>query len=432
MSPHPEQPLPISARSRPSSGGWVGLCAALVLPAAASAQQVLAPPPAEFAARPPADPLAAPGEEEPGAITSALGTGEGALQWMVSHLHPRILYRFLYGDGIQSLPGVQEQTAIHEIYPGISLNIGKHVSLGYAPTIRIYSSDSFEDTFDQSLSFRWHTVYRDWAFALNHNYSYSSQPLIETGAQTDTETFGTFLSGSWAMNRSLSLELGLVHSLRLLSGRAGGQQLSDVQSFSTMDWLNYNFARGLSAAIGVGAGYDDVSSGPNMVSEQVRGRINWRVQQRLDLSVSGGVEARQFLEGDASANVTPVFRGTATYQLFNPTRVFVSGSRLVSPSYFANELSESTQVSAGVQQRLVGKLMFNLTAGYRFTTYSTTVADLDVTREDESTFVNARLSTVLFKRASVALLYQRSENTSDASQFRYDSNQVGFEIGYHF
>ncbi len=130
MSPHPEQPLPISARSRPSSGGWVGLCAALVLPAAASAQQVLAPPPAEFAARPPADPLAAPGEEEPGAITSALGTGEGALQWMVSHLHPRILYRFLYGDGIQSLPGVQEQTAIHEIYPGISLNIGKNEALG--------------------------------------------------------------------------------------------------------------------------------------------------------------------------------------------------------------------------------------------------------------------------------------------------------------
>jgi len=416
-----------------SSNAWVGVCAALAIPAAANAQQVIAPPPPEFTARPPVDPLAGPGAEaQPDAITSALGAGEGALQWVVTHLHPHILYRFLYGDGIQALPGVQVKTAIHELYPGVSLNIGKQLNVAYTPVIRVYSSEALEDTFDQAVSLGWHTIYRDWSFALNSNYSLTSQPLVETGAQTETESIATGANAVWAMNQSMALELGLMHNLQLLSGEVEGQRLNDYQTFSTMDWLNYTFAPGLSAAIGVGGGYDDVSAGTDMTFEQVRARVSWRVQRRLNLVASGGAESRQFLDSEAQDNIAPVYSGSAVYQLFEPTRVFVSGAHTISPSYFADELSEATEVSAGIQQRLFGKLVLNLSAGYRLTSYATTAGNLQVTREDESTFVNGRLSTVLFKRASIALLYQWSENTSDEAQYQYHSNQIGFEIGYRF
>lgn len=418
-----------------TAGTLAGVCAAVLCPAAMEAQQVLAPPPADYTARPVVDPLADPEAElEPSALGTLVGTAEGAMQWVVSHLHPHLAYRFLYGDGIQAAPGQQVKTAIHEVYPGLSLNVRNNFRLAYAPVIRFYSSDKFEDGVDHNVSFAWDTQYRDWGFRLNHNFALTSQPLVETGGQTDTEAFATAAGAVWSMNESLALELGLMHNIRNLSGGDElGRQLSDMQNFSTLNWLTYRFAPGLSASIGVGAGYDDVSAGPDMTYEQLWGRVAWRVKQRLSLTVGVGGEARQFLDSDAADNLAPIFNGTVAYQLFDPTRLFVSGSRAVSPSYFADELTESTQVSVGIQQRLLGKLTLSVAGGYGFTSYEQALTqDLDVSREDEFTFFNARLQTVFFKRATAALFYQHSENTSDVASYKYTSDQVGVEIGYKF
>src|SRR5262249_25812607 len=131
------------------------------------------------------------------------------LDWGPVRARPHLLYRFLYGDGIPAAPGQQEKTAINEIYPGITLNIGEHWWLDYTPTLRYYSNSKFRDTLDHSVSLSGTASYESGVYSLLQSFSTSSESLAETAGQTDTENFVTALNAAWQLGSKMSLELGL-------------------------------------------------------------------------------------------------------------------------------------------------------------------------------------------------------------------------------
>ena len=271
------------------------------------------PPPVYAPETPPAPPLAGtrqlyvPSTVPLPALPPLLESGPLALQ---THLS----YSLSYGNGLYATPGQQSKTLINELDPGLLFQWGSHWSLDYTPILRYYSSSAFQNTFDNSVTLTGGTTYEDWTFGLSQAYVSSSDPIIETGSQLNQQTFSTGITAVRQIGSQTSLELGVSQNLRYSEQTTSGQPLNNYNSWSTMDWLNYRFWSRFSAAVGVGFDYDNLKVGPDMLSEQIQGRITWLVVNKLSFVLSGGGSDRQFLGSGAPDLLSPIFslsaRGT--------------------------------------------------------------------------------------------------------------------------
>ena len=355
------------------------------------------------------------------------------LQWGALSLQSHLLYRLSYGDGLQPQPGHQTKTAINELDPGLMFQWG-HWTLDYTSMLRLYSSRDFRDSFNNAVTLTGGTTYEDWAFGLSQSYLSSSDPLIETASQLDHQTYSTALSAICQLSSKASLELGANQNFRFLDNTVPGEQLSDSRSWSTMDWLNFQFRSGLGGAVGAGFGYDNVAVGSDMTSEQLQGRITWHVVNKASLVLSGGGEARQFLRSGASDLISSIFSLSARYSPFEVTTFSVTAFRDFSPSFYQDQVTESTSISVGLHQRILGKLFLDLNGGFANTTYhASTLAPVATNIDNyDSTFFGARLATSVLKRGSAAIFYSVNYNSSAAAIYNYTTTQFGLELSYRY
>lgn len=409
------------------------------------AQDVLTPPPPtpatpsavqEYQAGNPMQ-VFAPPEEIPSPIP---------LQWGPVVAHPRVNYQFLYGNGIESSAGHSQDTAVQTLSPGTTFNIGDHWVLSYTPTLTFYSSSKFQDTLGQSVSLAWGLAYgNDWFFTGSQNYASSSDPEVETAAQTDREAYATALNAAHQINDKISLDMGLNQNLNYVGNGGSATNfvsnlaLGDSKAWSTLEWLNYQFWPRLDTGLGVGLGYNQQEGSPDSLFEEYQGRINWRATDKISFQLSGGLYDLQFMSGGASSLMTPIFGATIQYQPFAETELSVSGSRTVSASAFQGQLTENTVITGALSQRLLGKLILDLSGSYGTTKYVASASGLSTSRDDDLFSFNARLSCPLFKRGTVSVFYTYTDNSSSQSGFAasrsaygFTSSQVGVEIGYRY
>ena len=182
-------------------------------------------------------------------------------------LHPHLTYQLSYGNGIQAAPGQAHNTLINQISPGILFNLGAHWTLDYTPTLIYYSSSSFQDAINQSVRLGWGSAYGgDWFFSGSQSYASTSNPQVQTGAQTDNEVYVTALNASYQFNEKMSLDMGANQTLNYVGyadnsanqvpNLLPSQRLADSKSWSTLEWLNYQFWPRLNAGLGLGFGYN--------------------------------------------------------------------------------------------------------------------------------------------------------------------------------
>jgi hypothetical protein len=388
----------------------------------AQAQYILAPGPQPPDQTPPAMQQT----NEMNVFATAPQTESEPLKWGPVTLRPHPYYQFLYADGLRFNTNQVAHSIIQTISPGALLEIGQHWTIDYSPLWTFYSNKQFSDNFGQTASLVGGTTYNDWVLGLIQSYSNISALLAETASQTRTETYNTVLNGSYTMNSKMSLDLALNQNI------VSADQFSSYSEWSTMDWLNYQFWPRLNAALGAGGGYDNEASSPDMTFERAEGRVNWRATDKISFQLHGGVEVRQFLSGGASALVNPIFDATIQYQPFEQTRISISGQRTVASSYLQDQVTETTGVSAGLNQRLLGKLFLDLNGGYQLVKYVSSVNTSNSNREDDFYSFNVRLSRVFLKRGTIAVLYQLSKDNSSLPGYSFASHQVGFQIGYTY
>lgn len=375
----------------------------------------------------------------PATLQSALTAGPGLFQLGPISVHPHIAYDVSYGNTLQAGAGQRSNTLINDVSPGIMFGLGSHWFLDYTPTLRFYSSHQFQDGVDHVVNFSGGTTYHDWAFGLSQGFSTTSQPLVETAAQTDQTVYTTGASASHTLGSKMSFDLTANQNLRYVNQGTILEPVVNSREWSTMEWLNYQFVPHFSAGIGVGFTYDNLSFGPDMTSEQYQGRINWRASDKLSFLLTGGLDDRQFLNTPLPDLLSPIFSASAQYQLFENTSFSLSASRSISPSYFQNALSEGTTISGGIHQRLLGKLYLDLSGGYATTTYHATASIFNpaTTSNYELTSFGARLSTVFLKRINAAIYFQENFVSSSsaaaiATLYNYSSTQVGLSLAYRF
>jgi hypothetical protein len=410
-----------------------------------SAQDVLAPPPPEFSTQPPPNfvnglPVETNSAEAaiPGTYTSmasqpsTLNPGPRLFDLGPVQLRPHLFYQFSYGNGIQPQPGHQTATAVNELASGMLVDIGPHWHLDYTPTMRFYSSKEFRDGTDHAVSLTWGTGFSAWVLGLSQSYLFSTQPLVETGSQTETETYSTTLNAVCQLNSKVSIDFAVNQNFRFVNSVTTNQPLSDSRSWSTTEGMNYQIWPSLSAGLSVTFDYDDMTVGPNMTSEQVQGRLNWQPGSKLTFFLSGGFEDRQFVDSRQPNTVNPVFSLSSTYHLFEATTLTLTVDSAVTPSYFQNQIMESTGFTAGIHQRLLEKLFLDLSGGFMRTSYATTTAGVAVNRQDENDHINVRLTCPFLTHGTAAIFYDWTDHPSNEQGFQYTSNQGGFELSWRY
>jgi hypothetical protein len=348
------------------------------------------------------------------------------LKWGPVTARPHLNTRFTYGNSLRSRAGSNENTVVEEISPGVLLELGRKWQLDYTPTLSFYSSKDFKDTLGHNVALSGGTSYADWAFTLSQSYSASSQPLIETGRQTDQENFDTSIGASHYFNSKLMLQLGVNQSFR------SAEEFTSSRSWSTMDWLNYQINSRVSIGGGLGGGYDNVTPGPDMTYEQVQAKLNMKIAQKLDLDIHVGGEVRQILDVGGDPLINPIYGASINYRPFQYTTLSLSGNRTVSSSLLQGQVSEVTSISLALNQRLLGLLYLTLSGGFSNNRYITASNALDLSREDDTTNFAASLSYAFTARGSASVFYNFSDNESSSGGLSYSSSQVGLQLGYRF
>jgi hypothetical protein len=365
------------------------------------------------------------------------------LQWGQLTLHPHVDYQLLYGNGIASSPGQQQNTVVQEVAPGMLFKLGQHWSLDYTPTLSFYSDSQFQNSLDQSAQLAWGSGVGDWFLKASQGYSISSDPTIETAAQTDRENYSTALDATYEVNQKISLSFDLSQNLENVGNTTTEtnllQQLTDSRSWSTTEGLNYAFNTRFIVGLSIGLGYGQQDGSPDDINEQCEAQINWRATDKISFQLSGGVQDQQYLSGGAGDLLTPIFSGTIQYQPFKQTRLSLSAGRAVSPSYFQNQNTESTSISATLTQRLLGRLSLAISGGYTTTRYVASLPGLNTSRDDDTYSFTTRLSCPILKHGTFSVFYQYTDNPSSQSgfapsgtSFAYTSSQIGMEIGYQY
>jgi hypothetical protein len=351
-------------------------------------------------------------------------------------LRPQPYYQFTYGSGILVTTNKPVNMTIQRISPGFLMDVGSHLTLDYAPAWTFYSNDQFKNTLDQLVKLTWGGAYNDWIFGASQSYSATSDPTVQTATQTSQENYLTTASASYTFNSKMSVDLAASQNFNFVGNPSASTNstgnLENVREWSTLDWLNYQFWPRLSVAAGIGLGYDDEESSPDMLFEQYQARVQWRATDKISFQLHGGLEDRQFLSGGQSDLISPVFDGTIQYQPFEVTKFSLTAQRNVSPSFFQNQTTENTGFSGDLNQRLLKFFYLDLKGGYQITKYTAADSGITVNRKDDYYFLNTQISCTFLKRGSLAVFYQLGDNSSSDSGFSFVTHQVGFQIGYSY
>jgi hypothetical protein len=359
----------------------------------------------------------------------------GLFQYGDVTLHPHVNYTVLYGNGIQSSVGSQQNTVLQELSPGLTVDLGRHWTVDYTPTINFYSSRQLQDNIANAASLTGATSYEDWNFGLSQGFNSSQNPITETGAQTSQQAYTTALSSAYAFNDRWSANAAVDQDFNFVSG------LQDSYNWSTLEGVSYQFWPRLNAGLSLGGGYTKVAAdgavadvNPDMVNEQAQLNLNWRATDKVSFQVSGGLEDQQFLAAGYRDSLEPIFSAAVQYQPFKVTQISLSAGRTVASSdyYIIAQSSETTTVSLGLNQRILVKYNLNLAVGYSQTVFTTAFGALGTARTDNDYSFTATFGRGFLNRGSWAITYQYSDNQSDDFGYSQRINQIGFQIGFHY
>lgn len=210
--------------------------------------------------------------------------------------------------------------------------------------------------------------------------------------------------------------------------------LISSEVFSGNFFLNYNYSPKFVIGVGGTAGADRVDDpNPDQTFEQANVRVSYQATGKIDFAASAGVEFRHF-DGDMrDEEISPVFEIGVNYLPFDGTRISLTANRrnlnsavLVAQNYAV------TNLSVGVQQRLLQRFFLGLNAGYENSDYYSTVSNSNSSRKDDYFFVQPSVAVRVTRFWTVGAYYLHRANNSSLDAFSFHDNQVGLRSTLEF
>jgi hypothetical protein len=340
---------------------------------------------------------------------------------------PRVTYGYSYNEGVLLAPGQPENTEQWSFSPGIAVALGDRWNLDYSAVSNHNSNSAFRDAWAHSLRFEGTVQGRDWAARFAQNYSSSVSTLIETGKETAQQTASSMVGIARPISSELSFQTSFEGSFRFV------ETLSDSYGLVTTQALAYRYSPKVDIGLALMSGYSVAYKGADSVSISPQLQLSWKPGDKLGVSLSGGYERRILVSKAGGESNSPVFSSTVSYKLFEFTTLSIAGTRSMSTSVFADQVSKSRSWTASLEQRLLKHFTVSVSAVRSSGDYvSVSPDDETVNRHDSLNSFDLRLSTTLLKRGSVSIAYGEVRNTSSETGFTTSSRQIGVQAGFSY
>ena len=339
---------------------------------------------------------------------------------------PSINYKYTDANNLLRSVGDDQDSEIQDISLNLVFDYQEFWTFSYRPTWTYYSNDAFDDTDSHSANFSSDFTVADWRIGFNQSYRDSNGSLVQTGSQTQQETFGTTLSASHQLNSGWYLDLSADQDLRTTSS------YSDVSEWSGSGWLRHQASSAVNSSIGLTWGYADIDPGLNTEYMQFLLRFGFNPTDKLSASLQGGIDSREVDADGFDKEENPTYNASIQYQAFDYTTIALNISRSISASYFSNFNNETEALTLSLNQRLLGRFNLTVSFGERSSNYLDLQDGFVMGRADEYDSFSVDLSTQLVDKISVSAFYRNNENATNTSGFGFSSDQSGFSIGYRY
>ncbi len=179
------------------------------------------------------------------------------------------------------------------------------------------------------------------------------------GLASRSNTYTTTLNGTYDLTGKL-----------FLSGQVGFtisdyETLISSQVASANLFINYVYSPKLVIGLGATGGVNSSDgSTSDQTFEQMNVRANYIVSGKISLSISGGLEFRQF--GGGGDSISPVYEIAGSYRPFENMIITIAGSRRTdSSASLAGQDYSDTNISLTFSQRLFSRVNLGLGVGYQ-------------------------------------------------------------------
>jgi len=339
-------------------------------------------------------------------------------------------YRYVSGGRLRGSVGQLGDGSVQEV--GLSFNgdLGETGTLYYSPRWSFYSDETlgnrFSHQFGADLGKDGSLHIGDWTVELSPEYSNKHEVLNETAELTQTETWGMDVIARYQINSSVSTGIGTGYRNRD-SERYNSSVNKNYQAFITR-----LFGSGVSTSLIFSGGSENTDPNFNADYTQLSGSVGFQPSEITYFSALVGRQSRSFNVTGAPDLDSTIYSLGFNYTPIEFTSLSIRASSSVGSSLFSNQTRDNETVGIYLNQRLLGSVNLSLGYGQTKAKYLSALNANNEARSDNYDYVDARLSTSILKNVSASIFYRDQKNDSDSSQFRYDGDQHGVEIGYSF
>jgi hypothetical protein len=254
------------------------------------------------------------------------------------------------------------------------------------------------------------------------------QVNLDVAGRTRFNVYTTHLNAAYYVTGKTFLSAGADYTNTHYSS------LISSEVFSANFFLNYNYSPKFVIGLGGTGGFDRVDApNPDQTFEQVNVRLSYQATGKIDFAASAGVEFRQF-EGDLRDQyVSPVFEIGLNYAPFDGTKISLTANRrTLNSAVLSAQDYAVTNISIGVQQRMLQRFYLGVNAGYENSDYFSTVGAAGASRDDNYFFVQPSLAVRMTRFWTVGAYYLHRVNDSSFDAFSFHDNQVGLRTSFTF
>lgn len=340
-------------------------------------------------------------------------------------LRPHAEARLMVADDLPDRYGALNHSTIREFSPGLRLDLGDRWLADAAATWTDYSSRAFRDTFGQTARLSGYFTVDDWHVHVTHSYTSDDTSRTETGRQTRQELNTSTLGLVRAFGENWSAETTLARETRLVV------DAPDAREWRVRQAVNWKALPTVILSGGIAAGWLTLDPGADLAYVRPSAQVAWQPGTKLTLAVEVGAEQRWRTSGDRVTRTHPIGALSANYRPYPQTQLTVRAEESLAASYFENQLDRQRRWDAGLQQRLLGRLVARIEHGEERTYFLDTSAVGRVLRHDVTRSWQLTLSARVRQRGNLGLFWRTGRNHSSAA-FDYHARQTGAAFSYAY
>jgi hypothetical protein len=348
-------------------------------------------------------------------------------KWSVK---PHLSISDYYDGNIFLKSGNEASDFITRVAPGFTMRLGDTDSMfylvgDYTAGFNYYIEHPSESTVDEDGRIQAQWSMPRTTVGLTINASSDSGQDIDVTDRVRQELYFAGLTTHYDLSDKTSWDVSADYTRSDYNGFISSRQ-AEGQAF-----FNYQYSPKTQLGVGGGSGVLMVPGTPQQIFEDANLRATYRATGKLTVIAEGGLELRQFGDGEGST-MTPVFIIEGAWAARPGTTLDLAARRQIFASaLLAGQDYTATSLDFTIRQKVTDYVDVSLAAGYVNTDYSATATGVVAVREDNYFYIRPELEWKALTWLSVGIFYEYSQDMSEggvANSFSRDRGGVDMAI----